>query len=85
MAPVTFICVGAMSEPQGILSKAALCARCARVILHLTHASRCSYVHTAWNNTEGGRYILLFDIIREEYAHLHGYICARVAADLILQ
>eukprot|EP00056_Hartaetosiga_gracilis_P002799 m.56857 g.56857 ORF g.56857 m.56857 type:complete len:326 (+) comp11204_c0_seq1:29-1006(+) len=41
--------------------------------------------HTAQNLTDESRYIILFDVIRPQYAHMWDYICARVVADLALQ
>ncbi|MCS6933602.1 MAG: aspartyl/asparaginyl beta-hydroxylase domain-containing protein [Chitinophagales bacterium] len=36
-----------------------------------------AYQHEAWNNTDEYRYVLVFDIIRPEFAHLRTWVCAR--------
>lgn len=44
-----------------------------------------AHYHTAKNLTDESRYILLFDYVRDEYAGVRTYMCARVCADLIVQ
>lgn len=41
--------------------------------------------HSAWNNSNGERYILLFDVIRPEYMNKKRRICSSVLASLFLQ
>jgi hypothetical protein len=36
-----------------------------------------AFQHEAWNDTDKYRYVLVFDIIRPEFAHLRIWICAR--------
>lgn len=44
-----------------------------------------AHYHTAKNLTDKSRYILLFDYVRDEYASVRNYMCAKVCADLIVQ
>lgn len=41
--------------------------------------------HTAWNHTQEKRYILIFDVIRPEFAKQQNGICAHVLASSVLQ
>lgn len=41
--------------------------------------------HTALNNSEESRYIMLFDVVLDKYARQRDYLCGRVAADLCVQ
>lgn len=41
--------------------------------------------HTAWNNTSKPRFILMFDVIREEFLVREKMICANVLGSLFLQ
>jgi aspartyl/asparaginyl beta-hydroxylase (cupin superfamily) len=41
--------------------------------------------HQAWNNTNHKRYVLLFDVVREEFAYKKYRICAFVLATLLTQ
>ncbi|MCW5906386.1 MAG: aspartyl/asparaginyl beta-hydroxylase domain-containing protein [Chitinophagales bacterium] len=36
-----------------------------------------AFQHEAWNNTDDFRYVLVFDVVRPEFAHLRTWICAR--------
>lgn len=44
-----------------------------------------AYTHTAWNNTDQVRGVLLFDVMRPEYASRTTSICSRVLAKIYLQ
>jgi len=44
-----------------------------------------AYQHEAWNQTEKPRYVLIVDVMREEFAHQQKYICATVRTSLFLQ
>jgi aspartyl/asparaginyl beta-hydroxylase (cupin superfamily) len=44
-----------------------------------------AHMHTAWNNTRDRRYILLFDVLRDEYAPQKNAICSHVLAGLNLE
>lgn len=41
--------------------------------------------HTAWNESDQKRYILLFDVVRPEYIQQKKRVCSRVLASLFLQ
>lgn len=41
--------------------------------------------HTAWNHTDEPRYILIFDVIRPEFAAQSQWICAKVLGNLFWQ
>ena len=44
-----------------------------------------AHLHTAWNNTDKNRVILLFDVIRQEFMHKKHWVCSRILASLFLQ
>mgnify|MGYP000459735610 CR=1 FL=1 len=44
-----------------------------------------AHQHRAWNHSKKERYILLFDVIRPEFASQKNTICAKVLASLFLQ
>lgn len=44
-----------------------------------------AHYHTAWNNSNENRYILLFDVIRPEYMCQKNSVCSSVLASLFLQ
>ncbi|CAH9064009.1 hypothetical protein PSECIP111951_03024 [Pseudoalteromonas holothuriae] len=44
-----------------------------------------AHSHTAWNNTEQRRLVMIFDVMREEFAHKKDSVCAHVLADAVLQ
>jgi len=44
-----------------------------------------AYVHEAWNNTDKERYILVVDVIREEFIPQKKKICSTVLSSLMLQ
>ena len=44
-----------------------------------------AHYHTAWNNTNAKRYILLFDVVKPAYLDKKNVICASVLASLFLQ
>lgn len=41
--------------------------------------------HTAWNKTDQPRYVLIFDVIRPQFAHQTPWICAKVLGNLFWQ
>ena len=41
--------------------------------------------HTAWNNSDQRRYVLLVDVMRNEYAHKMFIVCSTVLSSLIMQ
>lgn len=41
--------------------------------------------HTALNQTDETRYIMLFDVVLDRYKRQRSYVCARVASDLCVQ
>lgn len=43
------------------------------------------YIHSAWNNTDKPRFILLFDIILPEFEEHKNSICSSVLSSLFLQ
>jgi aspartyl/asparaginyl beta-hydroxylase (cupin superfamily) len=44
-----------------------------------------AYEHTAWNNTDLPRYVMVLDVMRPAYAHQRRGVCARVLAALRLE
>lgn len=44
-----------------------------------------AHYHTAWNNSDERRFVLVFDIIRPEYAHMKHRVCANVLGALSLK
>lgn len=44
-----------------------------------------AHYHTAWNNSDGYRYILLFDVVRDKYKDSKKNVCSTVLASLFLQ
>jgi aspartyl/asparaginyl beta-hydroxylase (cupin superfamily) len=44
-----------------------------------------AHYHTAWNNSDESRYLLLFDIVRDEYAMQKDLVCANVLGALSLK
>lgn len=42
------------------------------------------YVHSAWNTTEHERVIMIIDIIRPEFRHKRGRVCATVLGAMVL-
>jgi aspartyl/asparaginyl beta-hydroxylase (cupin superfamily) len=44
-----------------------------------------AYTHEAWNNSNNNRYILLIDILRDEFKLKKAYVCSTVLTSLFLQ
>ncbi len=44
-----------------------------------------AHYHTAWNNSNDQRFVLVFDIVRDEYAHQKHSVCAKVLGALSLK
>jgi len=44
-----------------------------------------AHAHTAWNNTNQRRLVMIFDVMREPYAQTKDTVCAKVLADAVLQ
>lgn len=43
------------------------------------------YIHSAWNNSDMPRYILLFDVVLPEFSYKKNVVCATVLSSLFLQ
>lgn len=43
-----------------------------------------AHEHTAWNNTDGARYVMVIDVVREEFMHQRNAISNRVIAAIEL-
>ncbi len=41
--------------------------------------------HTVWNHTNGRRFVLVFDVIRDEYSHKKWWICAKALGALTIK
>lgn len=44
-----------------------------------------AYKHEGWNNTNNNRYILLIDVLRDEFKPKKAYVCSTVLTSLFLQ
>lgn len=44
-----------------------------------------AYTHEAWNNSNNDRYILLLDVLRDEFKPKKNYVCSTVLTSLFLQ
>lgn len=44
-----------------------------------------AHYHSAWNDSEERRFVLVFDIVRPEYAHMTHRVCANVLGALALK
>ncbi|PPL03099.1 aspartyl/asparaginyl beta-hydroxylase domain-containing protein [Parapedobacter indicus] len=44
-----------------------------------------AHVHTAWNNSQHRRLVLIFDVMRPEFAHRQNEVCAHVLASSVMQ
>lgn len=41
--------------------------------------------HTAWNNTDGRRFVLVLDVIQEQFAHKSDWVCAKALGALTIK